>query len=527
MKNYYNPFKVFDKSFLLLGLVFWLSLTSAFSQGVNYSQVQHIPMQINPAYAGNADFSSLILNYRSTQIDAESKFAYNQLSFMAPLYNKRTGFRTSGLGVSVFKNNYGAFDQYVFQGASFAYSRQVQLSTSSSLGMGAKVGAFQKSISSENFTTGSQWIRNRGYISDVDIGESFGDLRVSYFNAAFGLNYALADNNGQGYFNAGFAVYNMNRPDDSFLQINGRMPFMYVAHATYKLYSSEKLDVNSDILFSSMNKVHQVNGGAVLSYKFRNENPFDPVQTGNIDFICRYFYDNYFVLGLQLVQPNFVVGFSYDVGYKRFVQNSPIAGTTEFAITLRKPIVRKKKVPVVEKSNYSVGQTRKFETERPTELDQNKKIENEEQAKAETQPEGAGESQMIEEEDPFENWDGNLAGSPGKPIEMKRDFKFGFNEAELNEEAKGFLKDLYQLLSSNAQMKLLVTGHTDNVGKKSANAKVSYQRAKMVMDYLLELGLDKKRIKAIGKSDFEPLVPNNSDENRALNRRVEFTIFMN
>jgi outer membrane protein OmpA-like peptidoglycan-associated protein len=66
-----------------------------------------------------------------------------------------------------------------------------------------------------------------------------------------------------------------------------------------------------------------------------------------------------------------------------------------------------------------------------------------------------------------------------------------------------------------------VQGHTDNVGGKGANQKLSDDRAATVVGWLVKNGVDKARLTAKGYGDTQPVAENTSDEGRAKNRRVE------
>ena len=85
-------------------------------------------------------------------------------------------------------------------------------------------------------------------------------------------------------------------------------------------------------------------------------------------------------------------------------------------------------------------------------------------------------------------------------------------------EISGILKNL--LTSST----ISVEGHTDNVGNAAANKKLSEQRAKAVLDYLVGRGVDKKRLKSVGYGLTKPVADNKTEEGRSKNRRVELVI---
>lgn len=69
-----------------------------------------------------------------------------------------------------------------------------------------------------------------------------------------------------------------------------------------------------------------------------------------------------------------------------------------------------------------------------------------------------------------------------------------------------------------------VEGHTDNIGSADYNKKLSAQRAQSVVQWLANHGIAKERLTAQGMGKEQPMVPNDSDANRAINRRVEFHI---
>ena len=69
-----------------------------------------------------------------------------------------------------------------------------------------------------------------------------------------------------------------------------------------------------------------------------------------------------------------------------------------------------------------------------------------------------------------------------------------------------------------------IEGHTDNVGNKIENLYLSKERAKSVYDYLIQSGVQKQRLSYEGFGEEIPIVSNDSEEGRALNRRTEFKV---
>lgn len=95
---------------------------------------------------------------------------------------------------------------------------------------------------------------------------------------------------------------------------------------------------------------------------------------------------------------------------------------------------------------------------------------------------------------------------------------------ELHEKSKLELDRLFKFLKENNSLKIEIGGHTDDIGKDEDNLSLSEKRAEAVVNYLLEKGIDAARLVAKGYGETEPVVPNNSEEHRAKNRRIEFKV---
>jgi outer membrane protein OmpA-like peptidoglycan-associated protein len=111
----------------------------------------------------------------------------------------------------------------------------------------------------------------------------------------------------------------------------------------------------------------------------------------------------------------------------------------------------------------------------------------------------------------------------GSVIELKNVF-FETGKFDLKPESKVELNKLVSFLNLNKTLRGELSGHTDNVGDKKMNLTLSLNRAKAVYDYLVTNGIDAKRLTYKGYGDTRPKVKNDSDENRAKNRRTEFKV---
>ena len=96
--------------------------------------------------------------------------------------------------------------------------------------------------------------------------------------------------------------------------------------------------------------------------------------------------------------------------------------------------------------------------------------------------------------------------------------------AELTENDKNELKNVINVLAQNRNIILEISAHTDDVGTDGSNLKLSEARAKSVMDHLISQKVPAKMLTSKGYGESQPVIPNTSEESRALNRRVEFRV---
>lgn len=101
---------------------------------------------------------------------------------------------------------------------------------------------------------------------------------------------------------------------------------------------------------------------------------------------------------------------------------------------------------------------------------------------------------------------------------------FASASAELNKPSKNIISDFANFLKENPKMIVAIHGHTDTAGDAAANMKLSQDRAKSVYNFLIESGIGASRLSYKGFGQTKPVAGNESEENRAQNRRTEFVI---
>jgi len=101
---------------------------------------------------------------------------------------------------------------------------------------------------------------------------------------------------------------------------------------------------------------------------------------------------------------------------------------------------------------------------------------------------------------------------------------FDLDKYELKEKSITELQKIVSFLKKNLELKISILGHTDDTGTAEYNMQLSLKRAEAVYNYLVDYGIDPSMLAFQGFGQTEPAFPNDSEENRSKNRRIEFRI---
>jgi len=102
--------------------------------------------------------------------------------------------------------------------------------------------------------------------------------------------------------------------------------------------------------------------------------------------------------------------------------------------------------------------------------------------------------------------------------------EFEFNEATLTQASLEILQAVLETMRSNPSLEIELSGHTDNIGARAYNLRLSDARAKAVGDFLIQNGISASRISSVGYGFDQPIASNDSPEGRQRNRRTELKI---
>lgn len=111
----------------------------------------------------------------------------------------------------------------------------------------------------------------------------------------------------------------------------------------------------------------------------------------------------------------------------------------------------------------------------------------------------------------------------GKSIVLD-DLLFKVNSAEIDERSITLLNQLVDFMKQNPGIRIEIGGHTDSDGSDAYNQQLSEKRAQSAVDYMVKRGIPSGRLEAKGYGEVDPVAPNDSDANKAKNRRVEMKV---
>lgn len=109
-------------------------------------------------------------------------------------------------------------------------------------------------------------------------------------------------------------------------------------------------------------------------------------------------------------------------------------------------------------------------------------------------------------------------------ILSKSKINFDTGKARISAVSSGVLDTIVATIGRCSGNAVEVSGHTDSSGDEAANVALSEQRAKAVVTYLTDAGVPASRLTAIGLGSSRPVASNDTDEGKALNRRIEFSV---
>lgn len=511
-----------------LVLIFCVGITSTSrAQYFQFSQYNFSQQRINPALVGNTRYATLSLLSRNQKTGGDFNIMSNFVSGTYPLLNRSTGKPWSGIGVTIMDDRSGGI--FKTQEAALSYAMHLRLDRFRTLSVGFK-GVFQtKSISLNGLNTSLQYIPDRGFSNSIGSGENLSELRESYNTFSAGLYWQQVDRKEMKTAYWGISLFDFNKPKDSFLSSSNQLSSTFIAEGGFRAYQQGDLSVFPEALLTTNSSNLSLNAGVRFQYELK---PMpNQAASARIDVLTKYVPGRSGIIGIQFHRENFSFGASYDFPF--LVSNTANLGALEIGLEVRKLIstrnekYRAKRAKEIEARKKAAKAIAQKNNAKKKALDSLKAItvQNQPHEDKTTIDSIANKSVVIEKYDSIKvKYEANAGKVNQEPYLVEKitlRFQFKFNSVDLDDNTEDFLNDLSKTLEADPQLKIKIVGHTDNVGSDKFNERLSIKRAETVQKFLLKRGINHSRITVDGKGMSQPIKDNETEENRAINRRVE------
>lgn len=474
------------KSIKYIIILMFLSYIGVAQQLPHYSLYMYNDAVINPAISGINDNDLLTLVYRNQWTGFEGAPKTQLLSYQRSQSDK------IGLGMMFFNDVTGAISR---TGTQLSYAYRIPLSNNYKLSLGLASSVYQY-----------VWDDTRIQLYDevYDPILSGAVEKTFVLDATFGT-YIHSDK-----YYLGVAVPHLI---ESKININDSEGNKLVRH--YFITTGYKFDLNSDVVIEPS-----------ILFKGTSATPFQ------YDVNFKINYKDYLWLGSSYRDQDAIVfmlglnfnNYSFGYSYDKTTSDISSYNSGSHGIMLRYEFGNKKLKPSVvnqDRDNDGVSNDVDNCPDQPGTLENG------------GCPDSDGDG-VIDKEDQCPKTPG-LKTDKGCPILTKEqsaildtafvNLEFVFAKAEITFESYSHLERLGLMLSKNPEMRLRITGHTDNIGDDKVNMELSKNRSQAVKFFLTDRGIKADRIIALFYGENRPIAPNDTDEGRAKNRRVELTIF--
>jgi type IX secretion system PorP/SprF family membrane protein len=314
------------------------SSTSLNAQDIHFSHMEFSPLTLNPALAGANSPLQAIVNYRSQWNSVAVPYQTIAASFDARFNeNKRQKKGIMAGGINFFNDKSGDL-KVSSTTANINLAYHLILDRTSTLGLGIYTGFGQKSIDQNAGRWGNQY-NGISYDASAGSGESFNNQSFTFLDAGAGAVYTYKKNKGymtqnnQRAINAGFAIYHINRPGNSFIDKDSEKLYMRMsafANATIGIDNTRGSILPSMYIQSQKSSLEIFYG---MYYKYQiNEGT---MYTGFSRPMAIYLgifnrFKDAMVGKVMLEWDQFSTGFGYDINISTLTTVSKAKGGFEF-----------------------------------------------------------------------------------------------------------------------------------------------------------------------------------------------------
>lgn len=568
----------------MLGMAQRVEAQSSNAPAASFSQYHYTPFTTNPAMIGSSNDLRFGINYRRQQLGAGQSFDTQMYSVIYPFFTDNREKRRGGVGVSFISDNAASFSKTNGGSATGAYNIHIG---ENSIAFGAQVGYFQTRIDAKGITTSSQYVGG-GFDPLAPTNENISADRKGFvtFNAGAYWNREDEKDREKAFF--GVSYMNINQPNLNFVgqsvnDLTSKVSGSLQLTGGVRVLHTDRFAIMPSGRFIMAAGKHQINAGSWFRYHL-SESMTGLLRDGEFGLGLWYNNNNFVVAALEFNQPHYLLSVSYDIATRNDISVINSNGILEFtgAFKLNRHHHRKQPpstdrdgdgifdendaCPDVPGKKEFIGCPDTDNDGIPDDHDNcpqdpglkefagcpDKDGDGIQDSKDQC-PNDFGTKETFgcpdKDGDHVADKDDECPNEPGlavdkgcpkkmpeyKPVQVTGNIEsilkaakyvhFETGTSKIEKVSNSFLDLVVDILINNYPDKsIMLEGHTDDVGEADKNMTLSINRAEAVKAYMVSKGVAAERILTSGKGETEPLHPNDSDENREVNRRVEMKI---
>jgi type IX secretion system PorP/SprF family membrane protein len=493
------------------------------AQNADFSQFHNAPAQTNPAMIAKENQMQAIINYRNQSIGGGQAYQTPMVSFIYP-WIKGGVNRRGAISASFIQDKTGLGGILVANGALLTAAGNFNLTPEGAnatriynykkyISIGLQGGFFQRNVDLEALQTGAQYLGNfTDGLGDSDIAAIANQTKTFPLFNAGGLFYmADACGNTKAYF--GIAAQNINQPNVAFFDSKDKMSLKLNLTTGINFNLNPSFSVQPNMRLIQQKNAQEIRIGALTYYNYGGGTGF--FSEGKVGVGAWYDSNKQVTLALDVNQPTYQVGFSYDLGATSSL-NKLGGGVWElsFAVKFGRKCLdeRRSKEPIKDTMEVEVRVTDgvKKITLVAT-LDENKEVLSTDTLNVEFIPDVIAEDILIPTDEDLKI--------------LKKHAFFYYLSDDINKASASLLDQIVEMMTKFKGIKIKINGHTCDIGAtEEINQALAIKRANAVKNYFISKGVVDSRVQIEGYGSAQPVLSNKTEYGRIKNRRVEFEV---
>jgi len=323
-------------------LTFILCSSNIQSQDIHFSQFFESPLLLNPAAAGSsAGNFRFVANYKNQWKSVINPYKTAAMAFDSHVSTSRRNNGSSiGYGFTLYNDKAGTSKMTTNQG-SLDLAYHLQVSRSSNLSAGVKVGFFQRTINTTDLKWDAQY-DGKNYDASLPTGESAVFSSFMKFDLAAGLLYNYYNRNNGMRLELGGSMAHITKPKISFYASDPSLNFKYIGHTRLQIKMSDRAYFVPGGFYALQGKHQEITAGASVKLVVGEEtkehailNTFS-LMSSAIQFGAYYRVKDALIFTAAMdYKHNMTFGVSYDVNISKLNVASKLRGGLEFSLAIR------------------------------------------------------------------------------------------------------------------------------------------------------------------------------------------------